>query len=169
MRWLKQKKMKKIFIIILFFISYNNIGQEKLHFEYNGEEIKYSRIDYSKYGVANIFVNMYEESEENKEIEKEATLFLANQKNLYHTLYFFIEVSRKYSIADKEKIFNEIMKEIENKENLKNFNLYLNFDVDYSDKYQREVIEHNFVNKVKRVFTNINSQNIIDGLFATRE
>ncbi|WP_182650928.1 hypothetical protein [Flavobacterium sp. SOK18b] len=156
--------MKKIFIIILLFISYTNMGQEKLHYQYNGEEIKYSRIDYSKYGIVHIFVNMYEESDENKKIEKEATLFLANQKNLYHTLYFFIEVSRKYSLADKEIIFNEIMKEIENKENLKNFNLYLNFDIDYSDKYQREVIEHKIINKVKRVFTNINSKNIINGL-----
>ncbi len=61
------------------------------------------------------------------------------------------------------------MKEIENKENLKNFNLYLNFDIDYSDKYQREVIEHKIINKVKRVFTNINSKNIINGLYVTRE
>ncbi|QZK90556.1 hypothetical protein K5V07_08645 [Flavobacterium sp. CHNK8] len=58
--------MKKIFIIILLFISYTNMGQEKLHYQYNGEEIKYSRIDYSKYGIVHIFVNMYEESEENK-------------------------------------------------------------------------------------------------------
>lgn len=42
------------------------MGQEKLHYQYNGEEIKYSRIDYSKYGIVHIFVNLYEESEENR-------------------------------------------------------------------------------------------------------
>ena len=48
--------MKKIFIVLILIFSTKSIGQYKkvLNNYYNGEEIKYSRVDYSQYGVTGI-------------------------------------------------------------------------------------------------------------------
>lgn len=158
--------MKKIFLAVILLFSLPGVGQYKKVeiYIYNGEEIKYSRIDYSQYGIGHVFVTMYEESEKNKLIEKNATTLLRNEKNLYHTLYFFIEIPVKYNFEEKEIIFNEIMKEILKKEKLKNSNLFFNFDIDYSEKYQKEMLENKLGFNVKRIFVDINSENIKNGL-----
>jgi hypothetical protein len=157
--------MKKIFIVLILLFSTKSIGQYKkiLNYNYNGEEIKYSRIDYSQYGVAGIYVTAYEKNETNKLIEKSAINYLKGFKNIYHTLYFFIEIPSKYNFEEKQIIFNEIMIEIDKNENLKKIELFFNFDIDYSIKYQSEIFKHRFVT-IKRIYTAIDSENIKFGL-----
>lgn len=157
--------MKKIFIILILLFSTKSIGQYKkvLNYNYNGEEIKYSRVDYSQYGVTGIYITAYEKNETNKLIEKSAINYLKSLKNMYHTLYFFIEIPSKYNFEEKQIIFNEIMIEIDKNENLKKIELFFNFDIDYSIKYQSEIFKHRFVT-IKRIYTAIDSENIKFGL-----
>jgi len=157
--------MKKIFIVLILLFSTKSIGQYKkvLNYNYNGEEIKYSRVDYSQYGVTGIFITAYEKNEKNKLIEKSALNYLKGLKNIYHTIYFFIEIPSKYNFEEKQIIFNEIMNEINKNEKLKKFELYFNFDIDYSNKYKIEMMFHHFVT-IKRIFTDIDSENIKFGL-----
>lgn len=162
--------MKKIIIIVFIFMSIKNIGQhqQNIFYYHKDEVITYSRIDYTQYGIAHVYVSMYEQNEQNKYIKTEALNFLKEFSQLYHTLYFFIEIPSKYSFEEKENIFNEIMKEIEKKENIQKAYFYLNFDIDYSQKYQTEKIENNMENKVKRVSININQKNIKNGLLLNK-
>lgn len=157
--------MKKIFIILIILFSIKSMSQYKklLSYYYNGEEIKYSRIDYSKYGVNGIYVTAYEKNQKNNLIEKSAQNYLQSIENIYHTLYFFIEIPSKYNFDEKQIIFNEIMIEIEKHEKLKNIELFFNFDIDYSFKYQSKIFKHHFA-KINRIFTAIDSENIKFGL-----
>jgi hypothetical protein len=157
--------MKKIFIVLILLFSTKSIGQYKkvLNYNYNGEEIKYSRIDYSQYGVTGIYITAYEKNEKNKLIEKSALNYLRGLKNIYHTLYFFIEIPSKYNFEEKQIIFNEIMNEIDKNEKLKKTELYFNFDIDYSNKYKTEMMFHHYI-IIKRIFTDIDSENIKFGL-----
>lgn len=157
--------MKKIFIILILFFSTKIIGQYKkvLNYNYNGEEIKYSRVDYSQYGVTGIYVTAYEKNEKNKLIEKNAINYLKSIKNIYHTIYFFIEIPSKYNFEEKQIIFNEIMIEIDKNEKLKKVELFFNFDIDYSNKYQTEMLFHHLIT-IKRIFTDIDPDNIKFGL-----
>lgn len=157
--------MKYIYLVLLIPISFTSVGQYRkiISYNYNGEEIKYSRIDYSQYGLTGIYVTAYEKNETNKLIEKSALNYLIGIKNIYHTLYFFIEIPEKYSFEEKQNIFNKIMNEIDKNEKIKKIELYFNFDIDYSNKYKTEMMFHNYV-IIKRIFTDIDSENIKFGL-----
>jgi hypothetical protein len=163
----KKFKMKNLLLAFILLLSIKSIGQQKNVeiYKYNDDEIKYSRIDYSQYGISQIFITMYVENEKNKLIENTATSFLKEQSNLYHTLYFFIEIPNKYKFEEKEIIFKEILNDIEKKEDLKNFNVFLNFDIDYSSKYQNETLEAKSINKIKRINIDITNSNIKNSLF----
>ena len=60
--------MKYIYLVLLILISFTSVGQYRkiISYNYNGEEIKYSRIDYSQYGLTGIYVTAYEKNETNK-------------------------------------------------------------------------------------------------------
>jgi hypothetical protein len=55
------------------------------------------------------------------------------------------------------------MIEIDKNENLKKIELFFNFDIDYSIKYQSDIFKHRFVT-IKRIYTAIDSENIKFGL-----
>lgn len=157
--------MKKIFLVIIL-IAAQSIAQKRTVdiFNFNEEEIKYSRIDCSKYGIAQIYVSMYTADDNTDMIDINATKFLKDKDTYYHTFYFFIEIPKKYSFAEKQVMFSEFIKHLENKENLKKYDLYINFDEDYSDKYQRDKLENKLENNVKRILLGLNFTNIVKAL-----
>jgi hypothetical protein len=146
-------------------------GQQKRRclYKYENELIEYSRIDYSKYGITQIFITMVEENATNNLVESNSINYLEEREiNIYHTLYFFVKIPEKYNIEEKEKIFNRIITEIQNNEFYTlETGFYLNFDIDYSEKYQSEILEDNKT-KIVRIFTGINSRNCWKGLFIDR-
>ena len=133
-------------------------------FNFQDTEITYSRIDYSRFGVIQIFVNMYSEDDSYDEIEQSAYSCLLKKGLVYHTLYYFIRVPN--SITDlkaKNRLFSEFVNHLKKEEQLNTFNLYLNFDQDYSKDYQlsQHTIEEY---KVKRVTVNISNKTICKNL-----
>ncbi len=159
--------MTKTLLFFILLSSFKSFSQQRTVYKYwfNSEEIEYSKIDYSQFGIMHFYVTAFESNESNKCIEINATNFLKKFDNLYHTFYFFIAIPAKFNFEQKEAVFNQIMKEIENREKEKVFNLNLNFDIDYSNKYQSEKIENNLINQVNRIFTGITPKNIKNGLF----
>ncbi len=144
---------------------FRNITIKNKNLLWNNELIEYSRIDYSKYGITQIFITMVEENAANKSVESNSINYLEREINLYHTLYFFVKIPIKYNIEEKEKIFIEIIKEIQNKEFYDiHTGFYLNFDIDYSEKYQSEILDNNET-KIVRILTGFNSNNFWKGLF----
>ncbi len=53
---------------------------------------------------------------------------------------------------------------IQKKEDLEAFNLYVNFDKDYSQQYQKKVLKSDRLNKIDRIYKNISPKNICRGL-----
>lgn len=163
--------MRKVLLSIIILLSIECNGQIELkrNIIFENEKIEYSRIDYSGYGLAQIFVIMYEDNYDNRLLKINATNKLNEESNLYHTLYFFIKVPSKYSKTQKETIFYEILNQIETEEELNdNHTIYLNFDSDYSGQYQAAVLNNNKKNNIRRIFTEINSKNIENGLSIIR-
>jgi hypothetical protein len=158
--------MKNIFFILTFLIALNFYGQEKKidYYIFKNDSIEYSRIDYSKYGIAHIFITMYNENASTNEIELNATNSLSQESNLYHTLFFFIKTTVDYNQKEKEKIFNAILQKIINAEKLNHIiNLFFNFDSDNPIRYNNIKTDTNYT--IKRLIYDINSKNITKYLF----
>ncbi len=129
--------------------------KEVKSFIFNDTKIEYTRVDYSKYGIGQFFITMYKGSPENNLIEKKSINCLKNKDRLYHTLYFFLSIPADIQNQNaKNELFSKFVAYLKKKENLDTFNLYLNFDYDYSISYQQS--EKN----VKRVTTNITPKKI---------
>ncbi|GAA4801177.1 hypothetical protein [Litoribaculum gwangyangense] len=157
----------KIKILILFLslciLSFSQT-RELRSFNFQGHEIDYSRIDYSKYGIAHFFITMYSTDSEYNLIEQSAYNCLLKEDNLYHTLFFFVRVPPSIKDLDiKSLLFSEFVNLIKREENIEKVNLYLNFDEDCSKIYQMEKKLEN-ANDVKRVIKNISVKNICKNL-----
>jgi len=153
--------MKTILTIILFLLTLSSFSQKKYikTFLFNDIEVKYTRVDYSKYGIAQFFVTMYNKNTENNEIEKRSISCLKSRSNIYHTLYFFLEIPSEINNEyQKTELFTEFMKHLKDEEKIKKFNLYLNFDNNYSIPYQLNE------NNVARITTNITTKKICRSL-----
>lgn len=153
--------MKTILTIILFLLTLSSFSQKKYikTFLFNDIEVKYTRVDYSKYGIAQFFVTMYNRNTENNEIEKRSISCLKSRSNIYHTLYFFLEIPSEINNEyQKTELFTEFMKHLKDEEKIKKFNLYLNFDNNYSIPYQLNE------NNVARITTNITTKKICRSL-----
>ena len=124
------------------------------------DTLNYTRIDYSQYGTAQIYITMYEETESTKDLVPTASLYLRGIPRLYHTLYFFIPLEKAYSNEYKEKLFAAFAKFIVAKENLRNINLYLNFDQDYSETYLKLQSQSKDLPPVKKIETKIRTKKI---------
>jgi hypothetical protein len=149
--------MKTLLTSLFVFTTLISFSQKKevKSFMSNDTKIEYSRIDYSKYGIAQFFITMYNESSENDLIEKKSISCLRSKERLYHTLYFFLEIPT--SLTDekqKTELFTQFVEHLKKDENMDSFNLYLNFDINYSIPYQLSK------DNVKRVTTNITSNKI---------
>ncbi|RWW98915.1 hypothetical protein [Flavobacterium cerinum] len=131
--------MKNIFILLLASLSFSSYAQKQLieKFVVANDTISYTSIDYSKYGLGVSYITMYEQSEDNKIIPDKAAKCLKRIKNLYHTFYYFIEVPKNYTQIMKEKIFAAFIEHVKIKDKLTRANLYLNFDKNYSQYYQK--------------------------------
>ncbi|WP_417443857.1 hypothetical protein [Joostella sp.] len=149
--------MKILLINIFFFATLTSYTQKKevKNFMFNDTKIEYTRVDYSKYGIGQFFITMYARSPENNLIEKQSINCLTNKNRLYHTLYFFLSIPTDIKNENiKNELFSKFVTHLKKEENLDTFNLYLNFDYDYSISYQKS--EKN----VKRVTTKIRSKEI---------
>ncbi|OUS00035.1 hypothetical protein A9Q86_11365 [Flavobacteriales bacterium 33_180_T64] len=151
-------KMKSIILFVLFSFNFYCFSQnrELKKFSFQNNEITYSRIDYSKYKIAQFFISMYSEDDKYDSIEQNAYTCLLNKERLYHTLYFFIRVPKE--IIDpkvKNEFFTEFISHLKKEEKMVDINLYLNFDTDYSTSYRKEQIK-----TIKRIKTDVTSQNI---------
>ncbi|WP_442264571.1 hypothetical protein ACSIGC_09400 [Tenacibaculum sp. ZS6-P6] len=149
--------MKILLINLLFFLTFISFAQKKevKSFMFNDAKIQYTRIDYSKYGVSQFYVTMYNINPKNNLIEKNSINCLKREENLYHTLYFFLKIPSGFKNEhQKTKLFSKFITHLEKEEKVKEFNLYLNFDINYSIPYQLKN------NNIKRIITDINSENI---------
>ncbi|WP_299677069.1 hypothetical protein [uncultured Tenacibaculum sp.] len=149
--------MKALLINLLLFLTFNSFAQRKelKSFMFNDAKIEYTRIDYSKYGTSQFFVTMYNNSPKNNLIDKNAINCLKREKNLYHTLYFFLKIPSGFKNEhQKTKLFSKFITHLDKEEKVEKFNLYLNFDVNYSIPHQLK--RYN----VKRIITEISPKNI---------
>lgn len=122
--------MKTLYILAAFLVCSFASAQKMTteSFQSNGETLNYSKIDYSKYGVAHVFVHIYEDSEENKAVPQNAVKCLRKVSNLYHTFYYFLPVKRDLTPEKKKEIIQEFLKIVAVNEGAGRINLYLNFD-----------------------------------------
>ena len=163
--------MKKSLLLFALFYSVVCFSQknETTHtFKSNNETFAYKEVDYSKYGVAQIFVYFYESSEKNAKTQQNATSCLRKEFNIYHTFYYFIELPKGRTQEQKETIFADFMKLITVKHNFKMTDLYLNFDVDYAKKYSEEIQDDGRNNTIKRVVINLTSDAVCKSLDIVR-
>jgi len=129
------------------------------------DTIPYEKIDYGKYGLAHIYVTMYEQSEANVAMVTKAAECLKPYTTLYHTLYYFIGVPKTYTIRQREMLFSEFAKHITSGDDVtERTYLSLNFDTDYSGKYVRELIAGQAVTKIARIHNDIKPATICGSL-----
>lgn len=155
------KLLKFTIASLLFMLTHSSFSQEKKvkSFMFDDTKIEYSRIDYSKYGVTQFFITMYNKSPDNNLIVKKSSNCLRNKERLYHTLYFFLEIPGSLeNELEKTNLFSEFVSYLKLEEKLESFDLYLNFDINYSIQYQLSE------NNVKRVTTNISKDKICRNL-----
>jgi hypothetical protein len=151
--------MKQIYLLILL-ISTAVYSQKKeiKSFEFKGKNIEYSIIDYSKLSVAHYFITMYNDTNENVLVEKNAINCLSKYDNLYHTFFFFLKIP--VDITDDSEItefYLEFIAHLSKEQDIEKYNLFLNFDSDYN-------VYHLMNYNIKRIISNINSNNICDYL-----
>ena len=159
--------MKTLIISLFFTISTTvSFAQRKQtrSFNFQNNEVEYTRIDYSKYGIVQFFVTMYEDEPENKLIERNSIGCLRHQENIYHSLYFFVKIPNTIKEPkQKSELFSQFIKHIKQKEEMEKFNLYLNFDINYSIPYQLAEKNNKSIS-VERVTTNITPKKICSTL-----
>lgn len=160
--------MTKIVLAIFFLFSMTCLSQERTveNFTFEDTNIEYTRIDYSQYGVVHFFITMFNATSQVVPIVDEAEKCLKKKDRIYHTLYFFLKIPEEIKKQNvREKLFSEFVKHLGTVENLSEFNLYLNFDSDYSDLYQEEALANNDLNEVDRIYLNISGRYICRGLW----
>jgi len=153
--------MKTTISILLFVVLFNLYSQRKniKTFLFNEQKIEYSRIDYSKYGITHFYVTMYSDNPTNDLIEKKGAGYLKKQERLYHTLYFFLKITHGIKTESKSLLFSTFMNHLKLEEKVEKYNLFLNFDLNYSIPYQLSLKNNNSVN-VKTITTKITPNNI---------
>lgn len=161
--------MIKISLAIFFlFVSMTCLSQERTveSFTFEDTNIEYTRIDYSEYGISHFFITMYDAKSGLGSIVDVAEKCLNKKSRIYHTLYFFLEIPEEIKNQEmKEKLFSEFVKHLSVVEKLNEFNLYLNFDFDYSNLYQEEVLVNKNLNEVDRIYLAISGNYICRGLW----
>ena len=154
----------KILIVFMIFVSSKTFSQKKTseNFIFQKTLTPVSRIDYSNYGVANFFINVYENDYIN-EIEKNAIKCLNKEENYYHTLFFFARLPKGLTQEDKELFLLELVKNIDAKEKIKDVNYFINLDSNFT----KQLIEDkaNIDPNKFRAFIDINSTNICQALY----
>lgn len=162
--------MKKILLLLALLYSCFCFSQKETTqtFESNNEIFTYKQIDYSKYGVMHLFVYFYESSEKNAKTQIKATNCLNKEHSLYHTFYYLIEVPKGKTQEDKEIIFADFMKLITIKNDFKLTDVYLNFDIDYAQKYSQDTQNDGRNNTIKRVVINLTSDAVCRSLHITK-
>lgn len=134
-------------------------------FIFEKDTLAYNRLDYSKFGLAHVFISMYGNEVQNSQIEPNAADCLKKNNNLYHTVYYFIAVPGNITDNRREEIFAGFVTYIEQKENIqKSVNLFLNFDRDYSGHYQKKLKDAGGKNIIKRFLRDVKPSTICKGL-----
>lgn len=103
---------------------------------------------------------MFENNQSNKDLIHTANVHLLGIPRLYHTLYFFVPVKETFDQDYREKIFAALIKHIVTKEKVSRAKLYLNFDSDYSKKYEVDLLVNNSLPIIKRIKTKITGKKI---------
>jgi len=153
--------MKKLATLLLIIVFSNSFAQKREidTFIYGNDSIQYSRLDYSYYGLGQIFITSYQKSSSSHLVEKNAINHLNKLSRLYHTYYYFIEIPESLdSKEEKEKFFSSFMQFIFRGQKIKKVDVYLNFDQDYSRDYLLNY-KPEFVS-VKRVSLGVNYKTI---------
>lgn len=130
--------MKKHILISLLLVNSICFSQTLTfeNFKSGLDSIPYRRIDYSKYGIAQVFITLYEDIESNTAIPDKAKWCLSKEINIYHTYYYFIKLPRGTTQLQGEIIFSDFVKYLSEIEKIDpRAVIYLNSDKDYSSKY----------------------------------
>lgn len=167
--FVKKIMKKNLLLFALFFSSFCFSQKETSQtFKSNNETFAYKEIDYSKYGVSQIFVYFYENSKQNTKTPQNAISCLKKEYNLYHTFYYFVEIPKGKTQEEKEIIFADFMKIVTIKNDFKLTDVYLNFDVDYAQKYSDDAQNDSRNNTIKRVVINLTSDAVCRSLHITK-
>lgn len=155
--------MKLNFLLFIFLFSVSSHSQKKRidNFYFNGTSINITRIDYSKYGIANFFITVTEDDLENQ-VEENAIQCLKKEERIYHTLYYFIKIPKGFSLEEKEQLLSKIVNIIDNKEKIKDVYYFINLDSNFTKKL---IEDKSGLNPDKfRAFIDVNSTNICSAL-----
>ncbi|PZR19169.1 MAG: hypothetical protein DI539_14925 [Flavobacterium psychrophilum] len=136
--------MKKYILILLLLVNGISFSQtlKSENFISGSDSITYSSIDYSKHGVAQVFITLYEGIESNTAIPDKAKWCLSKEINIYHTYYYFIKLPRGTTQLQGEIIFSDFVKHLSEIEKIDSRTvIYLNSDKDYSSKYNDQTIK----------------------------
>ncbi len=148
------------FLIISFSVNSQTKREKSFAFEY--QKIAYTRVDYTRYGLAESFITMFKDEPKNQQIVSNAVTCLKQVNGIYHRLYYFIKIPTEIKDFEKQqKIFTAFVEHIRSKEKKHKSDLYLNFDVDYSMEYQ---IKYSDKETLKRIYTKVDADNICKGL-----
>jgi hypothetical protein len=151
--------MKNLYFLLLF-VSCCGFAQKKnlFQFDFRDTPLQYNRIDYPQYGIANVFVTFYEETDGDK-IVTTAEQCLLEIGNLYHTYFYFVMLPKLYNENEKQQLVSQFLQYIWAVDQLSEADLYLNFGTDYSATYKQEA-EAKQVKPAKRIKTGVSSKNV---------
>lgn len=132
------------------------------NFKFQDYDIEYNRIDYSDYGINSFVITMFEDVKDNNNVLNESIDCLSKISNLYHTLYYFLEIPKEInSSEEKNKLFSKFIVHLKNTEKIDMVKLDLNFDSDYYLDYRTNYVSGYYVGSLK---TKIDSKNFCKNL-----
>lgn len=160
--------MKKLHLLV-FFVCCCGFAQKKNTLTYNFQEtlVDYTRIDYPKHGIANVFVTFYEETNEKKGIVEKAEKCLSRESNIYHTYFYFVKLPQSLSTTERKNMVLGFVQHIWQNDDLVTADLYLNFGTDYSEVYRKESVSKSLP-AAKRINTSIDTSNICKNMDIVR-
>lgn len=165
------KTMKKALLLIAIITSTNCLAQRKTteNLIFEKDTISFERLDYSKHGLAQIFISMYEEKIDARlTVENQALRCLKKGQNIYHTYYYFIPLRKEYSLTHKQQILFAFLQQINSNPDVDKADIYLNLDGDYATNYIQYLSSKNEVEKIKRSILTIDAVTICNGLSIER-
>jgi hypothetical protein len=151
--------MKNLYFLLLF-VSCCGFAQKKnlFQFDFQDNSLQYIRVDYPQYGIANVFVTFYYETDGDK-IVTTAEQCLLEEGNHYHTYYYFVKLPKATSETEKQQLVSQFIQYIWAVDQLTEVDLYLNFGTDYSGTYKQEA-EARQLKPAKRIKTGVSSKNV---------
>ena len=149
---------KKYLILLLFSTFMFSQKKEAKSFEFKENKVEYTSLDYSKFGIAQFYITIYNDTNDNALIEKNAIDCLSKINNLYHTYYYFLKIPNDITDeSEKTELYSTFISHLSKEQQIEKYNIYLNFDSNIN-------MYHLMTDNIKRILTSINSNTICSSL-----